>query len=73
MNPKGSLFIFSLFLGLTFIGIGDNFLPQPLSNVSSNTRSSVNQFLMGLFPDKKAIDPYERTEGIIKEAEKEEN
>ena len=72
MNPKNRLFIFFVFVGLIFIGIGDNFLPQPLSNVSSQTRSSVNQFLMGLFPDKDPIDPYERTEQLLNEVKKEE-
>ena len=67
MNPKSKFLIFFLIVGLLFIGIGDIFLPQPLSNISSKTRSSVNGFLMGLFPDKKPINPYEQTDKLLQE------
>ncbi len=69
MNLKSNLLMSCLFVGLLFVGMGDNFLPEPLSNVSSNTRSSVNQFLMGLFPDKEPINANERTEKVIDKLE----
>ena len=72
MHPKTKLFGFFLFAGLLFIGMGDNFLPQPLNNISSNTRSNINQFLMGLFPDEKPINIRERTERALDEIEGEE-
>lgn len=72
MHPKSKLFVFFIFTGLLFISVGDNFLPQPLSNLSSNTRSHVNQFLMGLFPDEKPINVRERTDRVIEELEERE-
>jgi len=58
-----------VFIGLIFIGIGDGFLPEPLSNFSSQTRGKINQSLMDLFPDRKAIDLYEKTDRLIEEVE----
>jgi hypothetical protein len=49
MRPK-TLVISLLILGLIFVIVGDRFLPQPLSNVSQNTRKDINQFMISLFP-----------------------
>ncbi|MGK7876333.1 MAG: hypothetical protein AB4426_24465 [Xenococcaceae cyanobacterium] len=54
---------------LLFITIGDRILPQPLSDVSRNTRTSINKFLIGLFPDKEFTDPSEGLEKGIEEHE----
>ena len=47
---------FGLFLKLfpviavIFISTGDKFLPSPLSDYSLQTRTNINNFLLGLFP-----------------------
>lgn len=38
-------------LSLIFIGIGDSFLPKPLSTISKNTRTQVNKILLSFTPD----------------------
>lgn len=54
--------------GLIFIGMGDMFLPKPLSQWSKQTRSSINAVLLGSFnpkftrPSKKREDAIERAE-----------
>lgn len=72
MHPKSRLFLFLIFAGLLFVSLGDNFLPHPLGDLSSNTRSKINHFLMGLFPDEKPINLYEKTDKVLEQAEQEE-
>ncbi len=55
----------SLLVFLVFVSLGDKFLPEPLSSASFNTRSSINEFLISLFPEKEFTNPYERTEDAI--------
>ncbi|MDJ0508202.1 MAG: hypothetical protein QNJ64_02935 [Crocosphaera sp.] len=38
-------------LSLIFIGVGDSFLPKPLSTISKNTRTQVNKILLSFTPD----------------------
>lgn len=71
----GSLFDLLLKLSpiiiVIFIAVGDKFLPRPLSDYSLQTRTSINKFLEGLFPED--IDsPYDNTrnEKVIEEMEK---
>lgn len=52
MRPK-TLVTGLLVLGVIFIGVGDRFLPQPLSNASLNTRKGIDRFMIGLFPQSK--------------------
>jgi len=68
MRPQTTLTML-FFLALLFILIGDRLLPEPLSAVSQNTRTSINQFLIGLFPEREPTDPYQRTEEAIKQQE----
>lgn len=52
MRPK--TFVTGLLvIGVIFVAVGDRFLPQPLSGASQNTRTSLNQFMIGLFPQSK--------------------
>lgn len=49
MRPKFLLtsgLIFSLF----FIAVGDRLLPSPMSDASRNLRASINQMMLGWFP-----------------------
>ncbi|MGQ4646758.1 hypothetical protein [Lyngbya aestuarii] len=68
VRPKTTVTML-LFLALLFILIGDRLLPEPLGTVSQNTRTSINQFLIGLFPEREPKDPYQRTEEAIKQQE----
>ncbi|MDZ7961791.1 MAG: hypothetical protein RMY34_28605 [Aulosira sp. DedQUE10] len=40
-----------LLLFLIFVGFGDSFLPKPLSSASLQTRTAINEFFVGLFPN----------------------
>ncbi|MBD2002809.1 hypothetical protein NDI37_26975 [Funiculus sociatus GB2-A5] len=62
--------IFVIILALVFVGFGDKFLPKPLSTASYNTRTTLNNSLLGIFPSKKPRNPYERTEKAIEQEEK---
>jgi hypothetical protein len=53
-----SLFIFGLF----FIAVGDRFLPQPLSDISRNSRVSINNAMIGLFPKSRTVEKIEQRE-----------
>ncbi len=55
----------SVLVFLFFVSLGDQFLPEPLSSASFNTRTSINEFLISLFPEKEFTNPYERTEDAI--------
>ncbi|MBW4522069.1 MAG: hypothetical protein KME16_20500 [Scytolyngbya sp. HA4215-MV1] len=69
MSRKPTLTLFFLLI-LVFIGFGDRFLPKPLSTYSIQTRNSLNQTIVGLFPSVKTGSPYERTEQAIQKEEK---
>lgn len=59
-----------LILFVLFVAIGDRVLPQPLSNASLQTRTSINKFLLGLAPKQgPKLKPYERTEKAIEREE----
>lgn len=62
MLKKGNLTVLAM-AALIFVGFGDSFLPKPLSNYSFQTRNTINQFVIGLFPQwRPKTKPYERTE-----------
>ncbi len=42
--------------GVIFVGIGDSFLPKPLSTYSRNARNTINAKLLGLMPHQKKLD-----------------
>ena len=59
---------FLLFIAILFIALGDRFLPQPLSGASLNTRNTLNQTIVGLFPSwRPKTKPYERTEKALEQ------
>ncbi|MBE9127196.1 MULTISPECIES: hypothetical protein [unclassified Coleofasciculus] len=64
-NLLGLVFI----LALVFITIGDRVLPAPLNQASRDTRTSLNQFLIGLFPDWEPKNPNRRTEEEVEQLE----
>lgn len=60
-----------ILLSLIFIGFGDIFLPKPLSTASFQTRTKINEFIIGLFPGwEPKSNPYSRTERALEETEK---
>jgi hypothetical protein len=62
-----TLLIIAVFL---FVGFGDRVLPKPLSTASLQTRTTVNSYLMGIFPKKRFKNPNERTEKAVDEMER---
>jgi len=70
MAKKPIVYIAPILLFVIFVGFGDKILPQPLSGASLKTRTTINKFLLGLFPKKEISNPNEKRE---KEIEKWEN
>jgi hypothetical protein len=60
-----------ILLFLIFVGFGDSFLPKPLSTASLQTRTKINQFVIGLFPAwQPRTNPNARTEKALDDIEK---
>ncbi|MBD2168335.1 hypothetical protein H6G64_21735 [Calothrix sp. FACHB-156] len=60
-----------LLLFLIFVGFGDSFLPKPLSSASLQTRTAINKFVVGLFPNwQPKTNPNARTERALDDIEK---
>lgn len=68
MRLKGYGTIF-IILALLFISIGDRLLPQPFSTYSWNTRTQMNDLLLGLFPRKKIERPSQKREDAMQQFE----
>ncbi|HEY9874025.1 MAG TPA: hypothetical protein V6D12_11345 [Candidatus Obscuribacterales bacterium] len=62
-----TLLIIAVFL---FVGFGDRVLPKPLSTASLQARTTVNGYLLGLFPKKRFKNPNERTETAVDDLER---
>lgn len=58
-----------IFFSLFFITLGDKILPKPLSTWSFQIRTSINNTLMGTFPEKEFKNPNKRTEDALKNTE----
>lgn len=71
MAIKSNVFMIPLVLLLVFIGFGDKFLPNPLSNASVQTRTTLNKWIVGLFPqrDGDVINPNKEREAQIEQME----
>ncbi|WP_413171445.1 hypothetical protein [Anabaena azotica] len=55
---------------ILFIAGGDKVFPGAIGKASTQTRTSVNNFLIGRFPTwKPKTNPYERTERELRETE----
>mgnify|MGYP001796956588 FL=1 len=68
---RKSNFIVLFLLFVIFVGVGDSFLPEPMKSASLNTRKTINDTLIGLFPERESKPkPHERTRKAIEEAEK---
>lgn len=66
MRPKFLLtsgLVFSLF----FIAVGDRMLPSPMSDASRNVRASINQTMLGLFPQSKIPDQIDEREKKVED------
>jgi hypothetical protein len=59
-----TFFTLCFILFLIFVFIGDKVLPKPLSTASLQTRTTMNNFLLGLFPTKS------KTKDLTQEREK---
>lgn len=68
MRPQTAITIGTI-LALLFITVGDRVLPEPLASASTNTRTNINQFLVGLFPDGKTKDLNQRTKEAVEQQE----
>ncbi len=65
MFNKGNFALFIILL-LIFIGFGDSFLPKPLNNASLQTRTAINNLVLGMFPTwEPKVKPHQRTEKAI--------
>ncbi len=58
-----------IFLFLSFVMVGDIFLPEPLKSASKDTKQSINNFVLSLIPQKRPTNPNERTEKAVEELE----
>jgi hypothetical protein len=70
MFSKGNMTLLFI-VGLLFIGFGDSFLPKPLSTASYQTRTTINNIVIGMFPTwRPKTDPNKRTEEAIQQINK---
>lgn len=69
MAKKPIVYIAPLLLFLIFVGFGDRLLPEPLSSASVKTRTTINKFLLGLFPKRDLKNPNEKREKEIEQLE----
>ncbi|BAU63933.1 hypothetical protein STA3757_13020 [Stanieria sp. NIES-3757] len=58
-----------LVMSLTYVALGDEFLPQPYSSSSQKVRSEINEFLISLLPNKE-LDTLKNTTKTIQQFEK---
>ncbi|MGK7932091.1 MAG: hypothetical protein AB4041_11750 [Microcystaceae cyanobacterium] len=65
---KGKLLTLLFVGGLIFVGMGDMFLPKPLSQWSLQTRRQINEVLLGSF-NPKMNRPSKRREDAVEAAE----
>jgi hypothetical protein len=65
--PKKWITLFLISGFFFFVTVGDRFLPKPLNLYSHNTRQSLNQMMLGLFPDKNPERPSKQREQAIDE------
>ncbi len=70
MFNKGNMTLLFLLM-LIFIGFGDSFLPKPLNTASYQTRTTINNFVIGIFPAwRPKTDPYKNTQEAIDQTTK---
>ncbi len=65
-----TLFNLGLISFLVFVTVGDRFLPKPLNDASRQTRTSINQFFINMFPETEFESRYDKLEKAIEEQEK---
>ena len=64
MNFK-TLILPIVLVAAAFIGFGDQFLPNPLSTISLNTRNAISQTITGATPQLKPQKPNAATEKAV--------
>lgn len=70
MKPQNAIF-YLIILFMLFVAFGDRVFPKPLSTASVQTRTTINNFFIGLLPKSgPKLNPNERTEKVIQEQEK---
>jgi hypothetical protein len=70
MFNKGNMTLLFI-VGLIFVGFGDSFLPKPLSTASYQTRTTINNFVIGMFPTwQPKTNPHKRTQEAIEQTNK---
>jgi len=70
MRSKGNILIL-LILFLLFVTLGDRIPFKPVSNASLQTRTTLNNFMVGLFPKRQPKNPNDRTKKAIEQQEQE--
>ncbi|BAW95855.1 hypothetical protein NIES970_07690 [[Synechococcus] sp. NIES-970] len=65
----GGIIKLSVFLLLAFIAVGDLFLPEPLKGASKEIKTTLNEAILSIFPQKRFQNPNERTEEAVEEVE----
>ena len=68
--PRKTITILLVLGSLLFITIGDRILPKPLSQYSRNTRNTINQMILGLFPKEVPDRPSKQREEQLDKFEK---
>ncbi len=66
MKPLGSII---LVLGLIFVAVGDSFLPKPLSTVSKNVRTHVNNIFLSFTPNTDFEKPSKQRDAQVEDME----
>lgn len=62
----GTVIKLSIITFFLFITVGQ-VMPQPIGTASQNTIHGINQFLIGLFPEKEFKNPNDRTQKAVDE------
>jgi hypothetical protein len=71
MKPSNVIF-YLIVLFMLFVALGDRVFPKPLSTASLQTRTTINNFFIGLLPKSgPKLNPNERTEKAVEQQEKE--
>jgi len=68
-----NLLLVLVVLTVLFVGVGDSFLPQPLSTYSRSSRTAINKYFLSFFPKKQPLRPSGQREDQVKELERKAN
>jgi hypothetical protein len=71
--PRKTISTLLVLGSLLFITLGDRILPKPLSQYSSQTRNTLNQVILGLFPKDVPERPSKQREEQLEEMQRRAN